>query len=189
MDIKQNINRIRGLLAEPKKEFVKILIEDRRKTFLFLQYVLPLLLLYALATYVGNVLFGAVTIREGSGVVLKSVIHIVLVQIITLYVGAMFINELLPFFHMPKNGRKAFALVAYSLFPVYLSMILAGLLPGLAKLINLAGLYSILLFWFGAETLIEMPQERRQMFVPLSLLIIILIYLAARIVLGAIFAL
>lgn len=189
MEIKQIIERVRGVLAEPKREFVTILKEDQRKTRLFLNYVLPLLVLYAITTYIGNVLFGAVTIRQGSGIVIKSIIHGMLVQIATLYIGGIIINEVLPLFHVPKNGRKTFALLAYTLTPIYISMILAGLLPGLSKLIYLLGLYSILLFWFGAESLIEMPQERRQLFVPLSFLMIILLYLAIRVVLGAIFAL
>jgi len=78
--------------------------------------------------------------------------------------------------------------MAYAFTPVYIAMILSGLLPRLEALLNLIGLYSIILFWIGCERLIEMPFERRQWFVPIGLIIIILFYLAAKLILGAIFA-
>ena len=175
MDVKQLIARVRRIIAEPKFEFAAISKENNRKTTVFLQFILPLLILYALTTFIGNVLFGPMSIRDGSGIVFKRVVHIILVQITTIYVSAIIIDKLLPLFQAAKDSRNVFSLVAFSFTPVYLSIILAGLLPGLSKIIYLLGFYSIVLFWIGTKSLIPMTLERRQLFVTLALLIIIFI--------------
>lgn len=189
MLLKPIINRVRGVLLEPKREFVSILTENKSRGAVLSQYIIPFLVLFLLATFLGSVVFGPTTFREGSGVVLRSIFHLILVVLVTLYGAAYILNELLPVFQIPINGTKTFTLVAYAFTPVYVAMVLSGLLPKLEALLNLIGLYSIILFWVGTERLIEMPVERRQWFVPISLAIIILLYLAAKLILGAIFAL
>lgn len=189
MLVKLIINRVRGVLMEPRREFVSILNENKSSGAVLSQYIIPFLALFLVATFLGSVVFGPTTFRQGSGVVLRSIFHLILVVLVTLYGSAFILNKLFSIFQIPKNGTKAFTLMAYAFTPVYIAMILSGLLPRLEALLNLIGLYSIILFWIGSERLIEMPVERRQWFVPISLIIIILLYLAAKLILGAIFAL
>ncbi len=189
MFLKLIINRVRGVLMEPRREFVSILNENKSRGAVLSQYIIPFLTLFLVTTYLGSVIFGPTTFRQGSGVVLRSIFHLILVVLVTLYGSAFILNKLFSIFQIPRNGTKAFTLMAYAFTPVYIAMILSGLLPRLEALLNLIGLYSIILFWIGSERLIEMPVERRQWFVPISLIIIILLYLAAKLILGAIFAL
>ncbi|MDA3893819.1 MAG: YIP1 family protein, partial [Salinivirgaceae bacterium] len=105
------------------------------------------------------------------------------------YLSDIAIYEILPFFHSKKNKTKSFALVTYSMTPILLALIFSGLIPKLATLIYFIGFYSVFLFWISSAAIIDMTKERRQIFVPLSLLLIMIIFLLLRIVLGAIFSL
>jgi len=183
------IKRTQNLITEPKREFIRISKEEKKPDEVFLTFILPYLLLYAVASYLGTLVFKQATFDTGSGIILKNILLVMVVTASGIYTTSVIINEMLPFFHAKKSRSKTFSMVAYTLTPVYLSLVFAGLIPNLAILINLVGLYSIILFWIAASAITDMTTERRQIFVPISLLIIVLVFLFIRIILGAIFSL
>lgn len=186
MKINLFFNRIRNLIADPQKEFARIEAERKQPRRIYMEFILPLVIITAIASYFGKVLFGPVTMSLGTGVALKAVFMLVTIQVIGVYVSALIINELFPLFHAQKKFNKTFAIISYSALPAYLALIFAGLLPTLANVIYLAGIYSVVLYWHAVQHIADMVIERRQVFVPFSIFVIVLFYLLFRVIMGII---
>jgi apolipoprotein N-acyltransferase len=96
----------------------------------------------------------------------------------------------LPELKIETLGLKTFTLIAYSLTPVYISMIVSGVFPGLSELINLFGLYGFIIYWLGAEVLIDdMIPKNRNLFIILSLTIFVALFLVLRLGMKSLFEL
>jgi len=187
MNIAYIIKRTRNIITEPQRELINIAKEDKKPSTIFLEFLLPLLILFTVASYLGKIVFERIPLN-GTDIILKNILLLTIVTGIGTYFSAIAINEILPAFHAKRNKAKSFALVTYSLTPVYIALILSGLIPKLASLFYFIGFYSVILFWISTATIADMTKERRQFFVPVSLLIIILIFLFIRLILGAIFS-
>jgi len=174
---------------EPKREFIRISKEDNKPLNIFLNYILPFLVVYALITYIGKIIYSADNFNDGLGLLIKNTFLIICLIIIGTYIASISINELLPAFKLQKSLNKTFALVAYSFTPVYIAIIFSSLIPNLSNFIYLIGLYSIILFWISASAITDIKKEQRQIFIPISLLFIILIFLLVWIILGLLFLL
>ncbi|MBI9066328.1 MAG: DUF1282 family protein [Salinivirgaceae bacterium] len=188
MKIQLFIRTIKELITEPKLAFVTIKSDNGNPKSIILYYILPLVLLDALATFIGNILFGPVNFNVGLGVTINNIVMIVLVQLIAVFLSAYIVNELLPVFHVKKNFTNIFKLVAYSFTPIFLTAIAAGLLPKFSNIIYFFGFYSLVVYWIGSEVMIDITKDRKNIFVPLTILIMGVNYLAIRGILGIIFS-
>jgi len=189
MYIKSFIKRAQNILIEPKREFIRISKEDNKPISIILNYILPFLVVYALITYLGKIIYSPDDYNDGIGILIKNIFLIVFLIVIGTYLTSVSINELLPAFKLQKSLNKTFALVAYSFTPVYIAIIFSSLIPNLSNFIYLIGLYSIILFWISASAITDIKKEQRQIFIPISLLFVILIFLLIRIILGLFFLL
>lgn len=189
MDIKSFIKRIQNIITEPQREFIRISKEEKNPIQVFLDFILPFMVLYAIASYLGKIIFSPATFSVGTGIILKNILLIILVILSGIYLAALVLNEILPAFHTKRSFSKTFGMISYSLTPVFIAIIFSGLIPNLSMFINLVGLYSIILFWISAAAIIDMTKDRRQIYVPISLLSMVVIFLVIRVILGAIFSL
>jgi len=57
MLLKLIINRVRGVLMEPRREFVSILNENKSRRAILTQYIIPFLTLFFVTTFFGSVIF------------------------------------------------------------------------------------------------------------------------------------
>ena len=64
----------------------------------------------------------------------------------------LLLNEVLHYYSMKPKLARSFYIITYSFIPVFASSILSGLLPKLAPLFNLCGLYSYYLLWCMLKT-------------------------------------
>ena len=189
MDIKSFINRTQNILLEPKREFIRISNENNKPVNVFLNHTLPFLVIYAFAAYLGKIINNPDSFNDAIGEFIKNVLLIFGVIIIGIYLTSAAINELRTPFKSKKDLNKTFALVTYSFTPIFIAIILSSIIPGLSSFIYLIGLYSIILFWISASAIIDIKKEHRQIFIPLSLLSVILIFFLIRIFLGLFFLL
>ncbi len=187
MQLSSFIKRVRNIISEPVKEFIKISKESVKPGSLFVNYTLPFLGLYTVASYLGRIVFGPATFSTGTGVILKSILLIILMVVAGIYLVSLAINEILPFFHTKKDITKTYSLITYSLTPAYISLVLSGLVPKLSVLFNLFGLYSVFLYWIATAAIVDMIKVKRQIFVPISLLVTVLVFLVIWLILGTIF--
>ena len=189
MNVKQFINRTKNIFTEPKREFIRISKEDSKPLTVFTAFVLPFLILYTLASYLGEIVFSPATFEVGTSVILKNILFMLLVLTTSIYIASLVINELLSLFHVKKNIKQTFALISYSHTPIYIALIFSGLIPNLAAIIYFVGFYSIILFWIATSSIFDIKMEQRQIFVSISLILIMLIFLFTRIFIGLIFSL
>ncbi len=189
MKIGKFIKRIKCITVEPRREFIKISYEHKKPGKVFIEYTLPFLILYAIAAYLGKIVFSPVTFNVGTDVILKSIFMMLIVVSIGIYITSLLINELLPLFNTKKNIVKTFTLISYTLTPVYITLILSGLLPNLSAIFTFIGFYSIILFWIAVSAIVDIKREKRQIFVFVNIILIALVFFIVRIVFGAIFSL
>jgi hypothetical protein len=197
-------NRVQALLVDPKREFLVIKTESQTSTSILNNYVYPLMLVFIITTFIGSVVFGDDTLIDGIINFVFSVLVTIPAVFLSIYIGIWSMKKVFPkvnlnYQHFKLNlpelkietlGLKTFTLIAYSLTPVYISMIVSGVFPGLSELINLFGLYGFIIYWLGAEVLIDdMIPKNRNLFIILSLTIFVALFLVLRLGMKSLFEL
>jgi|GEM_PF-2497385 len=197
-------NRVQALLVDPKREFLVIKTESQTSTSILNNYVYPLMLVFIITTFIGSVVFGNDTLLDGIINFVFSVLVTIPAVFLSIYIGIWSMKKVFPkvnlnYQHFKLNlpelkietlGLKTFTLIAYSLTPVYISMIVSGVFPGLSELINLFGLYGFIIYWLGAEVLIDdMIPKNRNLFIILSLTIFVALFLVLRLGMKSLFEL
>jgi hypothetical protein len=168
------INRIKGILLDPKNEWPAVNGESETPVSLMQRYVLPLVALGGVAAFIAYGVIGADTgilkiggTKTGLWFALRHVISGLLGYFIATYV----IDALAPNFASQKDLGKSAQLVAYSSTPSWLATILT-LSPALG-FIGLIGLYGIYLFYIGLPVLKKTPEDKRVAYMIVSALVII----------------
>jgi len=186
MKVKKFVNRMRNVLVESKTEWVKIAQEPTSPKQLFFQFILPIVILIAFATFTGTLVFGKVKLNSGTSVVFKYILIIAMVQCLTYVISSLIINEILPLFHLAKNKDLIFKLVAYSQVPVYIALFLSGLFPGLSNFLSIIAFYALVPLGYATGFLLGLEHERRYMFILASVITILLVYFALKGIFGII---
>jgi len=155
-------DRVTNILLRPHEEWTVIAGERSRMSELYLSYVAPLAAIGPLASVVGlsvigygNPVTGHYRVAFGNSITQAVVTYVS--SLIGIYVLAVIIERLTPFFSGWEDQRQAFKLAAYSSTPA----LLAGgfrLIPALDFLV-LLGFYSLYLLYLGAPVLMRVPQQ------------------------------
>jgi hypothetical protein len=168
------IDRIKGILLDPKREWTVIEGETETPVSLLQRYVLPLVALGGVAAFIAYGLMGVDTgilkvggTKAGLWFGLRHVISGLLSYFIATYV----IDALAPNFASQKDLGKSAQLVAYSSTPSWLATILT--LSPVLGFIGLIGLYGIYLFYIGLPVLKKTPEDKRVTYMIVSALVII----------------
>ena len=171
------IERIKNLIVSPKSEWKLIENEEHPHGTVFINYVLPLSLIPAIAAFIGYGLIG----YSFFGVQIHIIgwgIKQALVQwssiVLGIYFTAIIINSLANKFDAKNNFNKAFALVAYSYLPFCLGGVFY-ILPFLSWLALITGIYSLYLLYIGMQPLMKTPKEKNVVYYVVSLLTMIVI--------------
>lgn len=156
------IARVQGLLLDPQREWAKIDRESGEPAHLFLNYVVILALIPALAEFIGASIIG-VTVSVGTFrvPVLAGLLNAVisyLFSFVLVYVVALVIDALAPGFGTARHFPSALKLSVYSFTPAWLAGIFL-LLPGLSFL-TIAGLYGFFLLLVGLPVVLRTPRAR-----------------------------
>src|SRR5213593_3007603 len=152
-------DRVTNILLRPQEEWTVIAGERSRMSELYLSYVAPLAAIGPLASVVGLSVIGygnPVTrhYRVAFGNSITQAVVTYVSSLIGIYVLAVIIERLTPFFSGWEDQRQSFKLAAYSSTPALLT---GGfrLIPALDFLV-LLGFY---LLYLGAPVLMRVPQQ------------------------------
>lgn len=183
MDINKIYNRAKNIIIKPDDEWQVIKGEGTIKNEVIVNYAVPLLVLVAIASFIGS---SITKLHLGNSFlsVLVSVVIVFIIQFIVMYLSAIIINELAPSFGSKKDINAAFKLVVYASTASYVASMLGGLIPALSVLFSILSLYSVYLLWTGVTPIMETPENKKVGYVIVSFLVIIVI----DIVLSVIFA-
>jgi hypothetical protein len=157
------IDRVKNILITPKTEWPVIEAETKSIAEIYTSYLIFLAAIPAIASFIGFSLIGMggfgfsyrVPIAAGiSGAILSF-----LMMLAVIYLLSLIVNALAPTFEGTKNHLNAFKLVAYS----YTASMVAGifmLMPSLAIIGLIGGLYSLYLLYTGLPKMMKNPESK-----------------------------
>jgi hypothetical protein len=184
------VQRIQNICLKPKQEWEVIAGETSSTAELLKNYALPLAAIGAIAGFIGlsfigiSVPFvGQYRVPIGSG--LAGAIVGLGVQVASVFILSLIINELAPKFGGEKNSAQALKIAVYSSTPGWAAAVLR-ILPSLGVLSGLAALYGIYLLYLGLPRLMKSPQERSVTYTVVVVACAIGIFLVAGLITGAI---
>jgi len=180
------VDRAKNILLVPKPEW--LIIDGERKTVptVLTSYVLPLLSIGVVATFIGQGLIGkdlgpflgsTASVKNG---LIGALLYVAL-SVINVFVLAGIIEVLAPSFTSEKNWEKSFQLAAYSLTAAYVGAIFL-IFPALNILVIICSVYSIYALYVGIPIIKKTPEDKQVGY----LAVIILLTIVAMILIGLI---
>ncbi|HEV2677668.1 MAG TPA: Yip1 family protein [Aliidongia sp.] len=156
------VARAKGILLEPRTEWLKIDAEPATIGGIYTGYVVQLAAIGPVCTAIRGLVFGygiaGFTYRPSIGTVLsQAVLHYVL-SLIGVFVMALIIDALAPTFGGQRNRVQALKVSAYSWTAAWIVGVF-GLLPYLGFL-GILGLYSFYLLYLGLPRLMKAPEAK-----------------------------
>jgi hypothetical protein len=177
-------NRLKNLILSPKSEWNVIEQEAKTKDELIKQYAIPLMIMMAICSIIGDSIFESRLTFSIAAVVFKAV-FVFGIAYGGMYISAMIITELTTSFSSEKNINSCYRLVVHSLSAYYIASCITSLLPFLREL-SILSIFSIYLFWLGTTPVLKTPDDNKLGFVVVSNLIILGVFAILTILLGSI---
>ena len=157
------VSRTKNILLSPKQEWQVIDDEATSVGGLYVGYIVPLAAIGPVASSIGMAVFGISVSGVGAfrvpiGAALRQGIAQYVMALVGVFVLALIIDELAPYFRGQENRYQALKVAAYSSTAVWIVGVL-GLIPALSILWPL-GLYSLYLLSLGLPVLMKVPQDK-----------------------------
>ncbi len=156
--------RIKGILLSPSTEWPLIAAEPTTAGAIYMHYVLPLVAIGVLATFLGNTLIGVSVPFIGSvrtGIVagvFTAVLGFVL-SFVAVWLISWLVDVLAPTFGGQRDSLRALKVTAYSYTPAWVAGVL-HIIPMLGILAIVAGLYGLYLLYLGLPVLMRCPKDK-----------------------------
>jgi hypothetical protein len=180
------IERVKNILLTPKSEWIVINLETTTPVSLLKSYVLPLAAVACLGTLLGYLMYSGIYVNYNSSWMAGSIITKLISYLISFYLSVFVIDMLAPSFASEKNTGKSAQLVAYSLTPVYIGALLS-FIPVIGWLMSIAGTaYAVYLLYLGMGIMKKTPEDRKVVYIIVTAVIMIAIYLVLAAILGII---
>jgi hypothetical protein len=148
------VERVKGILVDPKAEWPRIKREPGDVRYLFTNYVAVLAAIPTVCGWIAWIVVGAPVI---TGIVITLIRY--LLSFVSIYLVALIIDALAPTFDAEKSFDNALKLAVYSATPFWLSGIFS-LIPGLGFVRILALIYAAYLLWLGIAPLMRSPADK-----------------------------
>ena len=157
------VDRAKNILLSPEQEWEVIDDEATSVGGLYIGYIVPLAAIGPVASSIGMAVFGISvpvlgTYRVPIDAAVRQGITQYLLALIGVFVLALIIDELAPYFRGQENRYQALKVAAYSSTAVWIVGVV-GLIPELSILWPL-GLYSLYLLSLGLPVLMKVPQDK-----------------------------
>ena len=158
------VDRTKSILLSPQQEWQAIDEEETSIGGLVTGYIVPLAAIGPVASLIGMEIFGISvpsvgTFRVPIGAALRQGITQYVMALVGVFVLALIIDKLAPYFRVEENRYQALKIAAYSSTPVWIVGIV-GLIPALSILRLLGLFYSLYLLYLGLPTLMRVPQHK-----------------------------
>jgi hypothetical protein len=186
------VARVKNILLRPKSEWEVIDAEPTTVQRLYTGYICILAAIPVVAAAIGSLVFGhgipglAVWRPSPVYIIVSSILSYVL-ALVGVAIIAMVIDALAPSFGGTKDRIQAFKVAAYSYTAAWVAGIL-GIVPALAMIGALLGLYSFYLLYLGLPRLMKAPQDKAIGYTVVTVVVSIVVYLIIAAIVGAIMA-
>ena len=161
------IERAKAIILNPSETWPVIATEQTTPGDLITRYALPLAAIGPIATFIGGQIFGIslflVTVHPSLMSGLTMALTSFVTSLVAVVIVALAADFFAPKFGGEANRTNAFKLVVYAMTPGWVAGIL-GIIPALAMLSILAGLYGIFLLYQGSTPLMKVPRDKAPVF-------------------------
>jgi hypothetical protein len=183
------IERAKNIIISPATEWEVIKKEDTNFQQIITNYVIPMALIPAVASFIGYALIGKsipfVGVTKGISWGISYALVGFLGSLLAVFISTHVIDLLAPSFNSEKNLDKSARLVAYSFTPSWVGGILM-IIPSISWLGGLFGLYGIYLLYLGIRPMKETPEDKSVIYLIVSLLVIFAVYFILSAILSSI---
>ncbi|MCB0352125.1 MAG: YIP1 family protein [Bdellovibrionales bacterium] len=170
-------DRALAILKDPKGVWSQIILQENPDPkSLYQNYLIPLAALPVIASYLGMVFIGVsvplsnITLKWGVGSGLGIAVTMYLSYLLMPAVVAFCIEKLAPRFQSSISFARALQLVVYAMTASLVGGIFS-IIPALGFVGMLFGLYSFYTFFQGFGVMTEVPQERKNGFFAVSIIL------------------
>jgi len=186
------IGRVKDILTKPGPTWDVIDGEPATIGGLYRSYIIPLAAIPAVCTFIGLLIFGIgvpglVSIRPSPVWLAVQAIISYVMALGMCYVLALVIEALAPNFGGTKDRVQAFKVAAYAPTASWVAGVFA-ILPALAIVALLGGLYSLFLLYKGLPKLMKTPEEKALPYTAVVVLVAILISIVIGVVTSSVMA-
>ncbi|MGA8968081.1 MAG: Yip1 family protein [Pseudolabrys sp.] len=152
------VERIKGILLQPKSEWPAIEREPGDAGYLFPNYVAIVAAIPAVCTFIGTSIIGFGAYRVGIGLGLIRAVVVYALSLAGVFVVAYIIDYLAGTFGARKNLDNAMRVSAYAPTAAWVAGVF-NIIPALAFL-GILGLYSLYLLHTGIAALMKPPADK-----------------------------
>jgi hypothetical protein len=173
------VDRAKNILITPKVEWSVIEKEQYSNSIILTSYVLPMLLIGAVATFIGQGLIGVNTGFGSTANITNGLVGMLLFivfSVVLVFAIAAAIDVLGPSFGSDKNWNNSFKLAAYSLTAAYVGG-LFFIFPALWILVLLCALYSLYPLYTGLPILKKTPVDKQIAYFAVILIVTVLLFI------------
>jgi len=183
------VERAKSILTQPNAEWPRIAGETTEPMRVLTTYAIPLAAIGPISALIGGQLFGYnvlfTTVRPSLGFSIGTAVTSFVLSLVSLFVVAFVANFLSPKFGGKDSFPAAFRLVAYAMTAAWIGGIF-GLVPSLALIGLLFGLYSLYLFYLGAAPVMGVPADKSLTYTVLTVIAAIVVNIVVAAVAAAI---
>src|SRR5437879_4750839 len=182
------VDRTKSILLSPQQEWQAIDEEETSIGGLVTGYVVPLAAIGPVASLIGMEIFGISvpsvgTYRVPIGAAVRQGIAQYVMALVGVFVLALIIDKLAPYFRVEENRYQALKVAAYSSTPVWV-MGIVGLFPMLNILRLLGLLYSLYLLYLGLTPLMNVPQHKAMGYTVVVIMSAVLLFFVIGFIVG-----
>jgi hypothetical protein len=181
------VERAKAIILKPKEEWPVIAQEEPNVGQIMMGYVIPLALIPSVAAVIGYGFIGMPFFGSSFTWGIGTGITTFVASVLGVYLTAFVVDFLAPNFGSQKNFGRAMQLVAFAYTPAWVGGVL-NLVPAIAWLGSLAGLYGIYLMYLGLPHTMKTPADKLVVYLVVVIIALIVIYIVLGAILGAIMA-
>ena len=178
------VARAKAMVTAPKAEWPTIAGESTGTAELYSGYIAPLAAITPVASVIGNLLFNG-----GLSFIASIVVAIVtfVIGLVGVYVLGLIASKIAPSFGGKDDSAQGLKLVAYAYTAAWIAGIF-NLIPTLALLSLIGGIYSLYLLYTGSSVMMGVPKERSAGYTAVVILVAIGVYIVIGIIVGSVIA-
>lgn len=147
MNIKSLLNLTIDLVGKPNATASMLSANTKGFAALLKEIALPYFVAIIVAEYIGHVMFGTYMFKDSLSFIINALAPHLALLLTSGLLFTLLLHEILHYYSLQTKLPRSFYIITYSFIPIFAASIFSGLLPKLAPLFNLCGLYSYYLLW------------------------------------------
>ena len=183
------IDRVKGILLEPRPTWKEIDTEFLKPGELWAKFILPLAALGAIARTIGMIVFGkqvaftSLTTPVPIASALVGGVVALVVALLSVFVLSKIVSVLAPGFGGQRNDVQGLKAAAYSSTAAWLGSIFA-VIPRLNLVVILISLYSLVLLYIGLPIVMKVPKDRAMGYTAVVMIVAVVMFLIGQAVIS-----